>query len=49
MRLRHVRRDAGIAGGSVDLVNAGIALQRPDQRVLAAPGPDDQNLHGRRA
>ena len=44
MALRE-RRDARVAGRSVQLAQARAARERPRERVLAAPGSDDEHLH----
>ena len=39
-------RDAAVAGGTDDLLDAGGAAERPDDGGFAAAGADDQNFHG---
>jgi hypothetical protein len=39
------RRDSGIAGSSVQLVEIGAAGERPGERVLATSRPDDERSH----
>ena len=43
---RAVARDAGIAGGAVQLGEARALRQLPGERVLASAGPHDEHLHG---
>ena len=44
---RAVQRDAGIAGGAHDLGDGGLTQELLDQRVLAGPRSDDEDLHRR--
>jgi hypothetical protein len=39
------RRDSGISGGGVDLVEPGAAGERPDERVLATTRSHDEHPH----
>ena len=41
-------RDAGVAGGGVDLLDGRVAGEGERERVLTAAGADDEDLHARR-
>src|SRR4029078_12522046 len=48
---RHARgllRDAGVAGGAIELVGERAGRHLPGQRVLASAGTDNEDVHGTR-